>query len=81
MGLEKIPTNYLNQAKTIISGFTSIGVFNLKLEITLACDASNYGIGAVLSHKLPNGQETAIRFVSHILSEPEQKYSKSRKKF
>jgi len=29
--------------------------FNPKMGIRLACDASHYGIGAVLSHKLPNG--------------------------
>jgi len=55
--------------------------FNPKLEIRLACDAStcNYGIGAVLSHKLPNGQEKPVGFVSRSLSETEQKYSQIEK--
>ena len=29
--------------------------FNPRLDIQLACDASDYGLGAVLSHKMPDG--------------------------
>jgi hypothetical protein len=31
--------------------------FDLKLPVVLECDASQYGFGAVISHKFPNGDE------------------------
>ena len=34
--------------------------FDPKLKLTLAVDASAYGLGAVLAHKYPNGTERPI---------------------
>ena len=54
--------------------------FNPKLEIRLACGASNYyGIGAELSHKLLNGQDKPIGFISQSLSKTERKCSQIEK--
>ena len=33
-----------------------------------ACDVSPYGIKAILSHKMPDGSDHPIGFMSHILS-------------
>lgn len=48
--------------------------FNPDLELVLTCDASAVGVGAVLSHKLPNGEEKAIEFASRILNKAEKNY-------
>ncbi|XP_061909872.1 uncharacterized protein K02A2.6-like [Entelurus aequoreus] len=49
--------------------------FNPSLQIQLACDASPYGVGAVLSHILPNGEEKPIAFASRTLNKAESNYA------
>ena len=45
----------------------------------VACDASPYGIGAVLSHCMTDGQERPVGFVSRTLSAAERNYSQIEK--
>ena len=53
--------------------------YNPKLPLRLAGDASNYGIGAVLSHVDSNGQEHPIAYTSRTLSASEKNYSQIEK--
>ena len=53
--------------------------FDPELEIRLACDASDYGIGAVLSHRFPDGSEKPVVFMFRTLNKAEKKYSQIEK--
>ena len=50
-------------------------IYNRNLPVKLDCDASTYGIGAVLSHAYPNGEEKPVAFASRTLNKNEQNYS------
>ncbi len=41
--------------------------FDSSLPFLLACDASQYGIGVVLAHRMPNGSERLIGYASRTL--------------
>ena len=47
--------------------------FDPSLPLILSCDASPYGLGAVLSHKMPNGEERPVGFASRTLTATELK--------
>nr|XP_061795480.1 uncharacterized protein K02A2.6-like [Nerophis lumbriciformis] len=49
--------------------------FNPSYPIQLACDASPYGVGAVISHVFPNGDERPIAFASRTLNKAESNYA------
>lgn len=48
--------------------------YDSSLHLSLACDASPYGMGTILSHILPNRSEALIAYYSRMLSALERNY-------
>ena len=67
------------ESKKLLSSAKVLVHFDSTKEVTLACDASPYGIGAVLSHKMSDGSDHPIGFASRTLSSAEKKYSQLEK--
>ena len=49
--------------------------YNPNLPMRLAVDASAYGVGAVLSHVIPDGIEKPVAYASRTLSQAERNYA------
>ena len=62
-------------AKNLLQSDTLLVHFGQDKPLLLACDASPYGVGAVLSHQMPDGSERPIAFASRSLSPAERNYS------
>ena len=45
------------------------------LDLVLSCDSSGFKVGAMLSHRMPDGSERPISFASSSLSAAERYYS------
>ena len=63
------------QSKNLLLSSKVLVHFDPKLPVVLACNASSYGVGAVLVHKMPDGTEKPIGFASRTLSAAERQYS------
>lgn len=48
--------------------------YDEKKPLVLVCDASPYGVGALLSHVEPNGREAPICFASRTLTPTERNF-------
>lgn len=62
-------------AKDALQANTLLVHFDPDRPLLLSCDASQYGIGAVLAHVMENGQERPIAYASRTLNPAEKRYS------
>ena len=58
--------------KTLLASTEVLAHYDMKLPLRLDCDASAYRVGAVLSHKFPDGSERPIAYASRTLSDAEK---------
>lgn len=65
----------MTKVKELIVSDTVLVHFDPEKPLILHTDASDYGIGACLSHKMKNGTERPIIFISRTLSSHERNYS------
>ena len=68
-----------NASRKLLTSGNCLTHFDSSLELTLACDASAYGLGAVLSHKGAVGTERPIAYASRTLNASERNYSQLEK--
>ena len=66
-------------AKDALQADSLLVHFDPAKPIVLACDASQYGLGAVLSHVISDGHERPIAYVSRTLNAAEKNYSQVEK--
>ena len=67
------------EAKKQIASAKVLTHYDPTLPIKLVADASTYGIGAVISHRMPDGSERPIAFASHTLTKSENNYAQLEK--
>ena len=67
------------EAKESLSKAPVLMHYDPELPLILAADASSYGLGAVISHRLPNGSERPVAYASRTLASSERNYAQVEK--
>jgi len=70
--------NAFSTCKKLLTSEAVLVHYDTKKPVKLACDASSYGLGAVLSH-ISEDSEQPIACISHSLSKVERNYSQIEK--
>ena len=65
--------------KYLLNNAPILAHYDINLPIKLECDASSVGVGAVISHVYPNGEERPIAYAASSLSPAERNYAQIEK--
>ena len=63
-----------SKLKSMLASADVLCQYDPYLPLVLACDASSFAIGAVLSHRFPNVIERLIAYANHSLLKAEHNY-------
>lgn len=65
--------------KKMLTQAPCLAYYDPNLPVQLACDASSYGLGCVLSCVFPDGNERPIAYASRVLTQSERNFSQIEK--
>ena len=77
--LHKKQRTVFQNAKSLIHETDILVHYNPNKSLQFACDASLYGLEAILSHIIPDGTEKPVSDASRTLSNAERNYSQIKK--
>ena len=75
----KAQVKAFSASKDLFTSSKFLAHYDSTQRLTLACDASGYGLGAVLAHNMPDGSDRPISYASRTLTKSEQNYSQLEK--
>ena len=67
------------KVKSILQEDRVLTHYDPALPLVMASDSSSHGLGAVISHEMPDGSEKPIAYASRSLTEREKKYAQIEK--
>ena len=69
----------MDSSKKLLTSADALAHYNPSLPLSLTCDASPVGIGALIFHTYPDGKEKPVEYTSCKLTSAEQNYAQIQK--